>query len=271
LSARRAFSIAPEGPPGRADSNRPAPARGQRAGLARASSATGDRGSGALPAARCAARALPAATVRRSRAAPGRARRRALSACPFSRPAPRGRRPARREPRSRWRSFPPGEAPGMRAAAPPARPRPRRARHEAVVCDKGYAGAEFALAVEAIDGAKVLRLARANEPDNALHLSSIRQRIESVFWTCRDPLTLEAPRRPHDRQPQSPPRQTTARTRRRHHAQPPARPPQPLARRLRSMSAWNQPSSHRARGSGPHPGHASYSGRCLPSPASPPP
>ncbi len=79
----------------------------------------------------------------------------------------------------------------MRAAAPPARPRPRRARHEAVVCDKGYAGAEFALAVEAIDGAKVLRPARANEPDNALHLSSIRQRIESVFWTCKDLLTLE--------------------------------------------------------------------------------
>jgi len=62
---------------------------------------------------------------------------------------------------------------------------------EAVVCDKGYAGAEFALAVEGFDGARVLRPARADEPDNGLHLSSIRQRIESVFWTCKDLLTLE--------------------------------------------------------------------------------
>ena len=61
---------------------------------------------------------------------------------------------------------------------------------EAVVCDKGYAGREFALAVEGMD-AVVLRPARADEPGNGLHLSSIRQRIESVFWTCKDLLTLE--------------------------------------------------------------------------------
>ena len=61
---------------------------------------------------------------------------------------------------------------------------------EAVVCDKGYAGAEFALAVEGME-AQVLRPARADEPHNGLHLSSIRQRIESVFWTCKDLLTLE--------------------------------------------------------------------------------
>ena len=61
---------------------------------------------------------------------------------------------------------------------------------EAVVCDKGYAGREFALAVEGME-ARVLRPARADEPDNGLHLSSIRQRIESVFWTCKDLLTLE--------------------------------------------------------------------------------
>lgn len=61
---------------------------------------------------------------------------------------------------------------------------------EAIVCDKGYAGQEFALAVEEMD-AVVLRPARKNEPDNALHLSTIRQRIESVFWTCKDLLTLE--------------------------------------------------------------------------------
>ncbi|MBA3263377.1 MAG: IS982 family transposase [Thermoleophilaceae bacterium] len=61
---------------------------------------------------------------------------------------------------------------------------------EAVVCDKGYAGREFALAVEGMHAA-VLRPARKDEPDNGLHLSSIRQRIESVFWTCKDLLTLE--------------------------------------------------------------------------------
>ena len=61
---------------------------------------------------------------------------------------------------------------------------------EAVVCDKGYAGVDFALAVEGMQ-ALVLRPARKDEPDNGLHLSSIRQRIESVFWTCKDLLTLE--------------------------------------------------------------------------------
>jgi hypothetical protein len=61
---------------------------------------------------------------------------------------------------------------------------------EAVVCDKGYAGRAFKLAVADL-GAAVLRPARKDEPDNGLHLSSIRQRIESVFWTFKDLLTLE--------------------------------------------------------------------------------
>jgi hypothetical protein len=37
----------------------------------------------------------------------------------------------------------------------------------------------------------VLRPARADEPDNGLHLSGIRQRIESVFWTLKDRLGLQ--------------------------------------------------------------------------------
>jgi Transposase DDE domain len=61
---------------------------------------------------------------------------------------------------------------------------------EALVTDKGYAGADFELAVEGLN-AKLLRPARKDEPDNGLHLSSIRQRIESIFWTCKDLLTLE--------------------------------------------------------------------------------
>ena len=61
---------------------------------------------------------------------------------------------------------------------------------ETIVCDKGYAGREFAEAVAAL-GAAVLRPPRANEPQTGPHLAPIRQRIESVFWTCKDLLTLE--------------------------------------------------------------------------------
>ncbi|HEX3324045.1 MAG TPA: hypothetical protein VHR65_02740, partial [Solirubrobacterales bacterium] len=38
----------------------------------------------------------------------------------------------------------------------------------------------------------IVRPARKNEPDNGIHLDSIRQRIESIFWTCKDILTLES-------------------------------------------------------------------------------
>ncbi|MDO8209325.1 transposase [Conexibacter sp. CPCC 206217] len=62
---------------------------------------------------------------------------------------------------------------------------------EAIVCDKGYAGAEFAQHAVDTYGAKVLRPARATEPDNGLHLSLIRQQIESFFWTLKDQLGLE--------------------------------------------------------------------------------
>jgi hypothetical protein len=61
---------------------------------------------------------------------------------------------------------------------------------ETIVCDKGYAGREFAEAVELL-GATVLRPPRANEPQIGPQLAPIRQRIESVFWTCKDLLSLE--------------------------------------------------------------------------------
>jgi hypothetical protein len=61
---------------------------------------------------------------------------------------------------------------------------------ETIVCDKGYAGREFATAVAALGGA-VVRPPRATEPQTGPHLAPIRQRIESVFWTCKDLLTLE--------------------------------------------------------------------------------
>jgi hypothetical protein len=65
---------------------------------------------------------------------------------------------------------------------------------EAIVCDKGYAGAEFAAHAASTYGAAVLRPARKEEPDNGLHLSGIRQRIESIFWTLKDQLRLETHR-----------------------------------------------------------------------------
>ena len=45
-----------------------------------------------------------------------------------------------------------------------------------------------------------MRPARANEPKGGPHLAPIRQRIESVFWTCKDLLNLErhGARTPHN-------------------------------------------------------------------------
>jgi hypothetical protein len=61
---------------------------------------------------------------------------------------------------------------------------------ETVIADKGYAGRDFAAAVSDL-GAVLVRPARADEPDSDLHISGIRQRIESIFWTTKDLLTLE--------------------------------------------------------------------------------
>ena len=68
--------------------------------------------------------------------------------------------------------------------------RAERAGGEIVIGDKGYAGRDFAAAVRELD-ATIVRPARKNEPDSPLHLAPIRQRIESIFWTCKDILALE--------------------------------------------------------------------------------
>jgi hypothetical protein len=62
---------------------------------------------------------------------------------------------------------------------------------EQVICDKGYAGREFAAEVESRFAAEILRPNRKNEPGASVHLAMIRQRIESVFWTLKDRLGLE--------------------------------------------------------------------------------
>ena len=59
-----------------------------------------------------------------------------------------------------------------------------------LVCDKGYAGREFAAGAAEL-GVSVVRPRRLDEPGEGPHLAAIRQRIESIFWTCKDLLTLE--------------------------------------------------------------------------------
>jgi Transposase DDE domain len=66
----------------------------------------------------------------------------------------------------------------------------RRRGGETVIGDKGYAGGEFAIRVSELD-ATIIRPSRKDEPGRGPHLAPIRQRIESIFWTCKDILTLE--------------------------------------------------------------------------------
>jgi hypothetical protein len=66
----------------------------------------------------------------------------------------------------------------------------RRRGGEILLGDKGYAGKEFAAAVEE-RAATVVRPKRKDEPGEGPHLAPVRQRIESIFWTCKDILTLE--------------------------------------------------------------------------------
>jgi hypothetical protein len=61
---------------------------------------------------------------------------------------------------------------------------------EILLTDKGYAGKEFAAQVEELD-AHVVRPKRKDEPGEGPHLAPLRQRIESIFSTCKDILTLE--------------------------------------------------------------------------------
>ncbi len=66
----------------------------------------------------------------------------------------------------------------------------RRHGSEVLLGDKGYAGREFAAKVIEL-GATILRPRRTDERGTKPHLAPIRQRIESIFWTCKDLLTLE--------------------------------------------------------------------------------
>ena len=66
----------------------------------------------------------------------------------------------------------------------------QRTGGETILGDKGYAGREFAEQVAELH-ATIVRPRRRDEPGRGPHLAPIRQRIESIFWTCKDLLTLE--------------------------------------------------------------------------------
>ena len=66
----------------------------------------------------------------------------------------------------------------------------QRHGHLFVVGDKGYAGREFEAAAACLD-ATIIRPRRKDETATGPHLAPIRQRIESIFHTCKDILTLE--------------------------------------------------------------------------------
>jgi hypothetical protein len=68
--------------------------------------------------------------------------------------------------------------------------RTRRRGGETLIGDKGYAGREFAQRVSQLD-ATIIRPRRKDEPGRGPHLAPIRQRIESIFWSCKGTLTLE--------------------------------------------------------------------------------
>jgi hypothetical protein len=60
-----------------------------------------------------------------------------------------------------------------------------------VLADKGFAGEEFEELMASL-GCRFLRPDRKDEPARNGSLGPVRQRIESVIWTCKGQLTLEA-------------------------------------------------------------------------------
>src|SRR4051812_35124422 len=59
-----------------------------------------------------------------------------------------------------------------------------------VVGDKNFCGRQFEADLAVLD-ATIHRPRRKDEPGHGPHLAPIRQRIESIFWTAKDILTLE--------------------------------------------------------------------------------
>jgi hypothetical protein len=66
----------------------------------------------------------------------------------------------------------------------------QREGHLYVLGDLGYAGRDFEHSANLLD-ATIVRPKRKTEAGNSPHIAPIRQRIESIFQTCKDLLTLE--------------------------------------------------------------------------------
>jgi hypothetical protein len=66
----------------------------------------------------------------------------------------------------------------------------QRNGHQFVLGDKGYAGRELEQAAAALN-TTIIRPRRKDEPGAGPHLAPLRQRVESIFQTCKDLLTLE--------------------------------------------------------------------------------
>jgi hypothetical protein len=59
-----------------------------------------------------------------------------------------------------------------------------------LIGDKNFRGKAFEAELAGLD-ASIMRPRRKGEKGKGPHLAPIRQRIESIFWTCKDILTLE--------------------------------------------------------------------------------
>jgi hypothetical protein len=59
-----------------------------------------------------------------------------------------------------------------------------------LIGDKNFRGKDFEAELAKLD-ARIMRPRRQDERGRGPHLAPIRQRIESIFWTCKDILTLE--------------------------------------------------------------------------------
>jgi hypothetical protein len=59
-----------------------------------------------------------------------------------------------------------------------------------LIGDKNFRGKQFEADLGAMN-ARIHRPRRKDEPGNRLHLAAIRQRVESIYWTAKDILTLD--------------------------------------------------------------------------------
>ena len=59
-----------------------------------------------------------------------------------------------------------------------------------MIGEQNFRGKDFETELAALD-ARIIRPRRKDQPGQGPHLAPIRQRIESIFQTCKDILTLE--------------------------------------------------------------------------------